>query len=324
MKIYIRAANVSDIQAKIAKKQAEIDKKKAWIEKKEAAIAKKFAIIEPLVPADEFDKIKMIIEYLKTNNSYRRPEEYSLSELRRKYIHRMVDSNQDLYDVIGAVEDDAESIYNSNCTIQEAEAVKAKYQAQLDKEMAKESEIDEIPDCLKDFMNEIIEEWDRYDIDLRDRSKPFYYELSRKADEILPSGRKEAAQFLEEKYPNAYDYWTRKDRFKSEYIYIPFKKEFGITIGSAEALWEKSDEKIHKENYEAGRQLILDLLNRVTKITGPVRSWDGLDVTRGNQGFLVINGIVIGEGGKAQVESIYAGGYAVQRLHIRTLVKELH
>ena len=75
-------------------------------------------------------------------------------------------------------------------------------------------------------------------------------------------------------------------------------------------------------NQRDGENLILDLLKRVTKITGPVTDWSGLRVTQGNMG-AVLNGIVIGEEGKARVESILAGGYAIQRLHVRTLVKEI-
>ena len=70
--------------------------------------------------------------------------------------------------------------------------------------------------------------------------------------------------------------------------------------------------------------MILDLTDRVTKITGPVTSYAGLRLVPGNGGWSVLNGVVDGEDGKAKVESILAGGYAIQRLHVRTLVKEIH
>ncbi len=87
----------------------------------------------------------------------------------------------------------------------------------------------------------------------------------------------------------------------------------------ARSIWDLEDEKIKARNERDGKNLILDLLKRVTKITGAVTDWSGLHLTQGNMG-LVLNGLVIGEDGKARVESIYAEG-PIQRLHIRTLVK---
>lgn len=82
----------------------------------------------------------------------------------------------------------------------------------------------------------------------------------------------------------------------------------------------KTDEDIHKANESDARFFILDLLNRVKEVTGEVTDWDDIRLEYGNA-FPVLNGIVKGKEGTAVVESIYAGGYNIQRLHIRTLVK---
>ena len=78
---------------------------------------------------------------------------------------------------------------------------------------------------------------------------------------------------------------------------------------------EKLDKMLDKEvqvKYE-------DLVNRITHITGLITDVSNLHIAgNGN-----LNGIVIGEKGKAKVETIGAGGYAIQCFHYRTLIKEM-
>lgn len=322
MKRYIKSAvNVSDIEAKIAKKQAEIDKKLAWIQKKEDAITKKLNLLSGKISDDELAAVSRYVEALKVTRSHKVPQELHVDMwgLARKYGYTYDDAEgKALYNL----DDDAESIFNSTESIKEAQGVLDKYEAKLAAEAAKEQEIDEIPDCLKDFMNEMIDKWDKYDINLRDKSKPYYKELQQKANDILYGESRSALasdKKLEEMYPDVAHY-NRYRAFKKEYIIDPFESRYG-SLGYAMSLWEMDDAKIHAENYDAGRRLILDLLKRVTKITGPVRDWKGLELTRGNLG-PVLNGVVIGEDGKARVESIYASG-PIQRLHVRTLVKPI-
>ena len=83
----------------------------------------------------------------------------------------------------------------------------------------------------------------------------------------------------------------------------------------------KSDEEIHKRNVKDARVFVLDLLNRTKEITGEIVSWSDVHLTVGTNGFPVLNGYVEGKEGRAEVESIYAGGYNIQRLHVRVLVK---
>lgn len=84
-----------------------------------------------------------------------------------------------------------------------------------------------------------------------------------------------------------------------------------------------TDEKIHDNNTRDAKMLILDLYNRVKDITGEVTNWSGIEATQGTGGFTVLNGVVIGKEGRAKVESILAGGYNIQRLHVRVLVHEI-
>ena len=82
-----------------------------------------------------------------------------------------------------------------------------------------------------------------------------------------------------------------------------------------------SDMEIESQNLKAIDQLIVNLLDRVIEKTGTIVDASGLVVTAGNNGYAVINGCIKGENGSCVVESISAGGYNIQRYHIRTLVK---
>lgn len=111
--------------------------------------------------------------------------------------------------------------------------------------------------------------------------------------------------------------WLRKERQElgyAEFIQKHHRSGYEFTM--------KTNEEINKANTKDARLFVLDLLNRVKAITGEVTSWDGITLTYGNT-FPVLNGYVTGKEGKAEVESILAGGYNIQRLHIRTIVKAL-
>ena len=336
MKIYIKSAtNVADIEAKIAKKQADIDKKRALIAKREAAIQKKLNILSKAITPEELSGVETFIDAMKTTYRHRIPDNlyFDLIGLIRKY-HWGYDNPAEK--AVYGIDDDAESIYNANKAIEEAQAILDKYQNQLNTIKQKEKQVDEIPEILKDFMNQLIDEWDRFDKNIRDNSREFYDELKAKMDELVPDiYSKEGAERLLELYPRYQRWWEDKDRrltikfsmrddFKADYLEKPFKQKFGVSTDYAMNLWHMSDDKIHEANVKEGKRVILDLVNRVTKVTGPILDWSGLRATTGNGGWTVLNGYVVGEDGKAQVETILAGGWNVQRLHARTLVKAVH
>lgn len=332
MKIYVHSAtDISTIQAKIAKKEEDIRKKRQLIDKRNTTIDKQMKILEKYLNSAEIDHINQYIDYATEHGTYRMPEELNTWQISRDHDAEFKRDFGFADDPIYKIRTAVESIHGANTAIKEYQATLDKYNAQLDKITQKEKEVDEIPEVLKDFMNQLVDEWDRYDIDLRDKSKPYYDELSKEADRILyeyegspdyirRSGQASDAK-LKELYPNVTSY-LRYRQFKEDYIYAPFKKKFGIGVQYATSLWSMSDEDIHKDNVENGKNVILDLLNRVTKITGPVTSYAGLHLTRGNGGWSVLNGIVDGEDGRAEVKSILASG-PIQRLHIRTLVHKI-
>lgn len=68
--------------------------------------------------------------------------------------------------------------------------------------------------------------------------------------------------------------------------------------------------------------LFTNLLNKVSSKVGNIIDLSDLTTTTGNNE-IVLNGVVTGQNGKVKVQSILAGGHGVQRLHIRTLIKEI-
>ncbi len=327
MKVYIKSAtNVSDLEAKIAKKQAEIDKKLALIAKKETSIQKKLDTLSGKLSSEEFSKLTTYLDALKTTNSYKIPADLQFDCWGTARSHGW-DYDTKEGKILYSIDNDAESIYNSNYAIKEAQKILDNYESRLSALEDKASEIDRIPDCLKTFLDDIVSRWDKHDIRIKNEGRPYYRGLYDKAWKILygdtASGIGSVAKAkLAELYPDVpEDSYrdTRRRKFDDEYINIPFERKYG-SLKYARSIWDLTDEKIHANNQRDGENLILDLLRRVTKITGPVTDWSELYVTQGNMG-AVINGYVIGEDGKAEVESILAGGWNIQKLHVRTLVK---
>lgn len=140
--------------------------------------------------------------------------------------------------------------------------------------------ITDMPDVLKGLQEELVERWDKWDIERRDRIQSDYREL---------------------------DY-----------------KEFSRKYTHADVMFRgKSNEQIHNDNVQSAKNLIIDLIYRVRKITGEITDWSNIRASAGTGGFTVLNGTVIGKEGIACVESITAGGYNIQRLHIRVLVHSI-
>jgi len=79
----------------------------------------------------------------------------------------------------------------------------------------------------------------------------------------------------------------------------------------------RTDEQIAATNERSARILIIDLFNRIRRITGEVADWRDIHYSGG-----ALNGYVTGKEGRATIKTIIAGGHNIQRLHIRVLVHE--
>ena len=141
------------------------------------------------------------------------------------------------------------------------------------------------------------------------------------ANEIPDSMKRMQAELVKEW--DAYDI-ERRERIKkdrSEMEYKAYCKKYTVT-DRMDFIY-KTDEQIHRDNERDAKVLVLNLYNRVKAITGEVTDWSGIHTEYGTYFSAVLNGIVIGKEGTARVESILAGGYNIQRLHVRVLVHEI-
>lgn len=247
---------IETLRDRIQKAKAKIEKKQNTIVKKTAQIEKKYDALRKLGVEDPQSKSKM---------DFRGSANFD-----------------DIYWTYCDIEYLQADIVRGEKEIAATKETLVKYEAQLTGEIAKEATLlTEIPEIFNRLRDDLVAEWDRWDLERRADIKKAYRELGYK-------------EFVKKGYTRA-DY---------EFMY-------------------KTEAQIHEANVQDAKALILDLYYRVKGITGEVTDWAGIDTEIGTHGFAVLNGIVIGKEGRAKVESIYAGGYNIQRLHVRVLVHSI-
>ena len=115
----------------------------------------------------------------------------------------------------------------------------------------------------------------------------------------------------------------RRQRMIDDYYSMSYRDFCVKYRGEDTDLRHKTDEQIHESNVRDAEGIILNLVNRVKSITGEITDWAGMRLAPNNMGWSILNGRVEGKEGIAYVESIGAGGYNIQRYHIRVLVKQI-
>ena len=138
---------------------------------------------------------------------------------------------------------------------------------------------------------------------------------------------KEIPENLKRMHDDLIAKWDEHDKnhrewLRSKYDELGYREFIKTYHYTAYEEMHRTDEEIHKENVSFTRNLILNLIYRVRDHVGVITDWSGIETTQGTHGWPVLNGVVAGTQGKCTVESIGAGGYNIQRYHIRVLVKE--
>jgi hypothetical protein len=99
---------------------------------------------------------------------------------------------------------------------------------------------------------------------------------------------------------------------KKELPYTQFRKSYRLIDVS---FYYKTDDEFRNYEEEEADKWLFNLYHRVKNITGEITDCADLH-WKGN----CLNGIVIGKKGKVRVETIGAGGYNVQKYHLRVLL----
>lgn len=164
-----------------------------------------------------------------------------------------------------------------------------KYQKQLAAEEAKQSTLNNMPEALVQFKENLIKHWNEYDEWKYNTIREEYAEIQRMpyGDEYRKAYRNMSEKWGRNWYDFAYHY-TLQDAFNN--------------------------------NRRDANNLILNLINRVSEKVGQITDTQYLRLSRDNCGYSIINGRIEGTRGHCRVESIGAGGYNIQRYHIRVLV----
>ena len=115
----------------------------------------------------------------------------------------------------------------------------------------------------------------------------------------------------------------RKSFLKAQYKELGYEKFCKKYHGTGYNLMHESAEESHKKNVRTAEALVKNLWVRVEDICKDVDDCE-LFLSNANEWEgICINGFVKGTAGTAKVESILAGGYNIQKLHIRTLVHRI-
>ena len=120
-------------------------------------------------------------------------------------------------------------------------------------------------------------------------------------------------QIKEEMIKDRTEYRDTMKKDRNEMNWQDFKEKY--RYGDYYKVYYQTDEDIEKEAERDSKYYILNLIHRVSEKVGEITKWELWDA--GNE----LNGWVWGTKGNAKIETILAGGYNVQCLHTRVLVK---
>jgi len=207
-------------------------------------------------------------------------------------------NHEDAYWTICEYEDKLSDAKNAEKRLAEAQKTADNWRGRLERQLEVEKTLQtEIPEAFKEARDELVDLWTQWDINARERMKQRKIEM----EEEYQVNKRDGYGGFDMK---AYREFSRA--WRNLYSY------------SKEESLKHTDEEFRQMNEKSADDWLLDLYNRVYNITGPI-----IDCSDIHWSGKALNGIVVGENGSAEVETIDAGGWNIQRYHLRVLVKPL-
>lgn len=127
--------------------------------------------------------------------------------------------------------------------------------------------------------------------------------------------------------------WAKQDiQHREEFIkeftgtahaFTVLSQKYGTHFSYLYNLMQTPDSTILRNAMRDATTLCENLVQRTKKIVGTITDYKNLHLEEGSHGLGVLNGYVAGTDANAYVESVYCGGYNIQRLHVRVLVKKM-
>lgn len=198
-----------------------------------------------------------------------------------------------------------EAVKDSERKIKELTQVRDNWKTKLELQKAKDTEFETIPQVIKDFVHN----W-----------RLRVYEITLERVTEYEAKYKEIRKLYDDSFKYGYgspEYRELMDKYKKSYqLLINTYGQLVQMIAFKRNKEQELNDFLDKEE----KAKIFDLIARVTKVVGTITDASGLSIGYQNG---ELNGIVIGTNGKAEVETIGAGGYNIQIFHYRVLVKKL-
>ena len=243
-------------------------------------------------------------EYLKSLLGYNvSPDnaKEALDDLRNKYFNNLITREEftKTWDYETLLDDYKRHLKD----VEYQKEIVNKHQINLDKVKNKERIIsNEIPQVFIDFLNMWKEKVFNYYMDNLDDYNKKMKQLEEERVPYIPYRRENPEPYFK------YKEWEEKRNQLQDPIFDAMNYE-------GDNKEKYLDDLLEKEK----RDKLIDLNNRVTKVVGVIQDASNLYIADDGN----LNGVVIGDKGKANVTTIGAGGYNIQIFHYRTLVKPI-